>query len=132
MKKSILFFIAFSLTISSVQIFAQENIGKQLPKVISPEVGADNSVIFNIIAPEARSVTVTGNWMTQTTSATPEVAMTKDNNRVWSVKQTNLPSDLYLYNFMVDGVKINDPLNVYQIRDVNNVFNYFITNGEPA
>ena len=132
MKKSILFFIAFSLSVSSVHIFAQENIGKQLPKVISPEVSADNSVVFKIVAPDARSVAVTGNWMTQTTAATPEVAMTKDNNGVWSVKQTNLPSDLYLYNFMVDGVKVNDPLNVYQIRDVNNVFNYFITNGEPA
>ena len=132
MRKSILHLIAFALSISTISVSAQENIGKQLSKVYSPEVSADNTVTFRLIAPEAKKVAVTGNWMQQTSAAAPQAEMVKDENGVWSIKQSNLGSDLFLYNFMVDGVRINDPLNVYQIRDVSNVFNYFITNGDPA
>jgi enterochelin esterase family protein len=117
---------------SSIQAYAQDNIGKQLPKVLSPEVAPNNATTFRLIAPDASKVALTGNWMQQTSASAPQVNMVKDNNGVWSVKQDSLGSDLYLYNFIIDGVRINDPLNVYQIRDVSNVFNYFITNGENA
>lgn len=132
MKKSILYFLCLSFSISSIQAYAQENIGKQLPKVLSPEVAPNNATTFRLIAPDANKVALTGNWMQQTSASAPQVKMVKDNNGVWSVKQDSLGSDLYLYNFIIDGVRINDPLNVYQIRDVSNVFNYFITNGENA
>ena len=132
MKKSILYFLCLSFSISSIQAFAQENIGKQLPKVLSPEVEPNNATTFRLIAPDASKVALTGNWMQQTSASAPQVNMVKDNTGVWSVKQDSLGSDLYLYNFIIDGVRINDPLNVYQIRDVSNVFNYFITNGENA
>lgn len=132
MKKSILYFLCLSFSISSIQAYAQENIGKQLPKVLSPEVEPNNATTFRLIAPDASKVALTGNWMQQTSASAPQVNMVKDNNGVWSVKQDSLGSDLYLYNFIIDGVRINDPLNVYQIRDVSNVFNYFITNGENA
>lgn len=132
MKKSILYFLCLSFSISSIQAYAQENIGKQLPKVLSPEVAPNNATTFRLIAPDASKVALTGNWMQQTSASAPQVNMVKDNNGVWSVKQDSLGSDLYLYNFIIDGVRINDPLNVYQIRDVSNVFNYFITNGENA
>ena len=132
MKKSILYFLCLSFSISSIQAYAQENIGKQLPKVLSPEVAPNNATTFRLIAPDANKVALTGNWMQQTSASAPQVNMVKDNNGVWSVKQDSLGSDLYLYNFIIDGVRINDPLNVYQIRDVSNVFNYFITNGENA
>lgn len=132
MKKSILYFLCLSFSISSIQAYAQENIGKQLPKVLSPEVASNNATTFRLIAPDASKVALTGNWMQQTSASAPQVNMVKDNNGVWSVKQDSLGSDLYLYNFIIDGVRINDPLNVYQIRDVSNVFNYFITNGENA
>lgn len=132
MKKSILYFLCLSFSISSIQAYAQENIGKQLPKVLTPEVAPNNATTFRLIAPDANKVALTGNWMQQTSASAPQVNMVKDNNGVWSVKQDSLGSDLYLYNFIIDGVRINDPLNVYQIRDVSNVFNYFITNGENA
>lgn len=132
MKKSILYFLCLSFSISSIQAYAQENIGKQLPKVLSPEVASNNATTFRLIAPDASKVALTGNWMQQTSASAPQVNMVKDNTGVWSVKQDSLGSDLYLYNFIIDGVRINDPLNVYQIRDVSNVFNYFITNGENA
>ena len=33
---------------------------------------------------------------------------------------------------MVDGLKITDPSNVFQIRDVSSIFNIFIVPGEQA
>ncbi|VTQ01165.1 hypothetical protein [Sphingobacterium daejeonense] len=91
-------------------------LAKQLPKVLSPEVAPNNATTFRLIAPDASKVALTGNWMQQTSASAPQVNMVKDNNGVWSVKQDSLGSDLYLYNFIIDGVRINDPLNVYQIR----------------
>ena len=58
--------------------------------------------------------------------------MEKDANGVWSVEQPAMARDLFIYNFLLDGVRISDPLNVYQIRDVGNIFNYFITHGGQA
>ena len=40
-----------------------------------------------------------------------------------------LPSDLYGYYFIVDGMRCNDPNNVYVIRDVASVTNVFIIGG---
>ena len=34
------------------------------------------------------------------------------------------------YTFLVDGLKINDPANVYMIRDVASVTNVFIIGGD--
>src|SRR5690606_36632598 len=101
-------------------------------KVSSPIVAADNTVTFNLVAPDAKTVYLTGNWMVQKPQELPRVAMKKDASGLWSVKQDSLGSDLFLYNFIVDGVRINDPLNVYQVRDVGSVFNYFITNDGNA
>src|SRR5690606_28610459 len=35
-------------------------------------------------------------------------------------------------NLEMDGVVVNDPLNVYIVRDVANTFNYFLTKGAQA
>lgn len=132
MRKNIFLLLAVSMGLCSSQLSAQENIGAKEIKTASPIVSADNSVSFNLVAPKANSVYLTGNWMKQTSQAAPQVEMKKDASGLWSVSQNNIGSDLYLYNFIIDGVRINDPLNVYQVRDVSNIFNYFITNGGNA
>ncbi|MGO1816796.1 MAG: hypothetical protein ACTHZ1_07710, partial [Sphingobacterium sp.] len=109
---------------------AQENIGNELDELSSPEILDDQSVVFRLLAPEAKKVRLLGNWMEQ--SDRNGVEMNRNAEGIWTVKVKDLSPDLFLYNFLVDGVKINDPLNVYQVRDVNHVFNYFITGGEPA
>ena len=43
-----------------------------------------------------------------------------------------LKPELYSYTFVVDGLKINDPSNVYMIRDVQSVTNVFIIGGDRA
>ena len=85
---------------------AQQNLSwGQGPQVASPDVHADNTVTFNLIAPEAQKVQITGDFL----PPKPE---------------------LYTYNMIVDGVKIIDPLNVYNIRDINNLFSVLLIGGD--
>jgi enterochelin esterase family protein len=55
--------------------------------------------------------------------------MQKDDNAVWKYTSGILPSELYNYNFIIDGVKTIDPANVYLTRDVSSIFNIFIIGG---
>lgn len=117
------------MVVTAVFAMGQENIGNTQEQLRSPELLGNQSAMFRLRAPEAKQVRLVGNWMDPEEQG---VAMTKNKEGVWQVKESDLPADLLLYNFVVDGVKINDPLNVYQVRDVGQVFNYFITDGDPA
>jgi len=111
---------------------AQENINlNQERRKISPEVSADNRVTFRVFAPNAKQVQLVGNWMERVGPIGGKQLMIKD-GKYWSYTSDPLPSDLFLYNIDIDGAIVNDPLNVYQIRDVSNTFNYFLTGGEQA
>ena len=62
---------------------------------------------------------------------TPGVAdLVKDEKGVWSFTSNALKPELYTYNMIVDGVKIIDPLNVYNIRDINNLFSVLLIDGD--
>ena len=58
--------------------------------------------------------------------------MTRNEQGVWEYTSPVLRSELYNYNFIVDGVKICDPANVYVCRDVAAMFNIFIIDGDPS
>lgn len=73
--------------------------------VVSPEVGADRRVTFRLHAPEARKVGVTGQWDYKTHD------MTKDADGVWSVTLGPIEPSYWIYNFIMDGVAIADPVN---------------------
>ncbi len=62
----------------------------------------------------------------------PGVADLKENkDGVWECTTPEpLKPELYSYTFLVDGLKINDPANVYMIRDVASVTNVFIIGGD--
>jgi enterochelin esterase-like enzyme len=131
MYKSKLLLLLLSGCICSC-LFGQENIRSGAKEqVLSPEVHPDNSVTFRLVAPDATRVFLKGNWTTESSFPDGKIPMVKSNS-IWSYTASGLPSDLFLYNVEIDGVLVNDPLNVYQIRDVNRTFNYFITNGERA
>src|SRR5207249_6018950 len=54
--------------------------------LVSPEVHADRTVTFRIRAPQASTVTLTGDWLATPASSTGgQLAMTKDASGVWSV-----------------------------------------------
>lgn len=89
----------------------------------SPVINNDNTVTFTIKAPEAKSVTLHLDY-------TSDVAMTRESDGTWTYTTKPLQPELYRYNFVVDGVKVNDMNNVYSIRDVSTVMSMFIIDGE--
>ena len=72
--------------------------------VTSPEVAADRRVTFRLPAPEAKVVTVSGDFG-------PDASMRKGEDGVWSVTVGPLDPEMYVYFFTVDGVRLTDPGN---------------------
>jgi enterochelin esterase-like enzyme len=100
--------------------------------ITSPEIHADNSVTFRFLAPNAKEVSISGDWMPSEGFTPGSAAMTKGEKGIWSYTTAVLPSELYGYAFTVDGIKVTDPNNVYVIRDVASVTNVFIVGGGKA
>ena len=84
---------------------AAETLAQQAPRIVSPEVAADKRVTFRLLAPNAREVLVTGEFMQGSRS------LEKDASGVWSVTVGPLEPELYHYNFTIDGVRTIDPGN---------------------
>ncbi|GAB3551108.1 alpha/beta hydrolase-fold protein [Spirosoma fluminis] len=61
----------------------------------------------------------------------PAVAMTKGKDGIWTYTTDVLSPDLYTYSYSVDGVRTIDPNNAHVIRDVANVSNAFLLEGNP-
>ncbi len=74
--------------------------------IASPEVKADKTVTFRLRAPKATEVLLNGEW-----KGGGKLAMTKDDQGVWSVTVGPLEPDLYGYSFAVDGMTLTDPSN---------------------
>jgi enterochelin esterase-like enzyme len=98
----------------------------QRPRIVSPEVLADKKVTFRLLAPKAGSVVLNGNWDMGT-----NIAMTRDDQGVWSVTVGPLGEQLWGYSFSVDGVKVMDPGNGEYQRDGNRYDNLLMISG-PA
>lgn len=102
--------------------------------VKSPVVNADNTVTFNILAPGAKEVSVTGDFLPQRKVNTPRgemdapgvASMTKNDKGVWSYTTTVLAPELYSYSLIIDGQQALDLANVYVNRDVASLTNIFI------
>lgn len=111
-----------------------------IPKLISPEIHDDNTVTFRLQAPKAVSVKVTGDFLPTTTVSgewgswdAPGTADLVEKDGLWEYTTTApVAPEFYNYTFIVDGLKITDPSNVYQLRDVNTVTNVFIIPGGRA
>lgn len=125
----------------SITAFAQQNLSfGQGPQPLSPEINSDNTVTFRMAAPDAAKVQITGDFLPSQSIETEygtfdiqgTVDMVKGADGIWTYTSDVLKPELYIYNMIVDGVKITDPLNVYTIRDINNLFNVFIIGGDRA
>lgn len=75
--------------------------------VISPEVHADRRVTFRVFAPKSSEVAFFGDWMPPGTSQ----KMTKGEDGTWSITAGPLRPSIYIYNFILDGIPIADPVN---------------------
>lgn len=117
--------------------FAQQALSWGKAPLASPVVNADNTVTFNIVAPEAQKVEITGDFLpvekVKTSHGVQEITgveqLKKNEKGVWSYTSSALSPELYTYNLIVDGVKITDPLNVYAVRDIASMFNIFMIGG---
>lgn len=124
MKKS--FFLALVILLCT-SINAQQSLTKN-SAIISPEIHSNNTVTFRLNAPHAEKVQLVGEFLN-----TPVVDMVKNANNIWEYTTPEpLASELYNYFFLVDGLKVLDPTNVYLNRDVATIMNYFIINGDPG
>ena len=118
-------------------LYAQQNLSWAQMPVVSPEVNADNSVTFRVLAPQAQKVQITGDMLPTRKIDTPMgkydapgvADLVKDDKGVWSFKTGKLASELYTYNVVVDGVRTLDPSNVYCVRDVTNLFSMLLIGG---
>lgn len=89
----------------------------------SPDIHEDHRVTFRILAPEASEVMLSGDWISENKN------LEKKENGIWSYTTEVMPSNLYTYFFLVDGLRVNDPSNVHLVRDVASIFNMFIIGG---
>ncbi len=84
---------------------AQAPSGPAAP-VRSPEVSADRHITFRISAPNAKAVSLSfDEGQVQT------FPMTKDDAGVWSVTIGPVEPEIYVYNFVVDGLRVLDLRN---------------------
>src|SRR5687767_6810242 len=67
--------------------------GQRQPPIVSPEVHPDRTVTFRVRAPDAKKVSVSGEWPGGNKD------MTKNEQGVWSATVGPLEPDLYGYGF---------------------------------
>ena len=125
MRKTLLAATALlmSLGMSAQQaIFDKQN-------ATSPQVNADHTVTFRLFAPDAKSVSVTGDFKP---TDWERLDMKRDERGMWSVTTPALPPEMYMYSFTVDGVRTPDPSNAYVNRDTQTLSNIFIVSGDKG
>lgn len=123
---------ACAALVGVVGMSAQQALGTMAP-VKSPEINADGTVTFRLIAPKAVKVEIAGDflWTTDSLTLNPVRGELLENaDGVWEYTTPKpLRSELYSYSFVVDGMRTLDPSNVFVNRDVSILSNYFIVGG---
>ena len=117
-RKSILAAV-LALTLSTAA-GAQQELSFRAP-VTSPEINPDHSVTFRYRNPKAVTVQLQGDMF----SDGKPVEMTEGADGVWTYTTAPLEGELYLYSFVVDGMRTGDPSNMYQNRDIATWTNFF-------
>lgn len=122
--------ILASLLLAASTLCAQEltnfSFWGQKP-VVSPEIQND-SVTFRLKADYATVVKLSGSWMPNPWGGT--IDMTRGENNVWEVTIPLPEPEIYTYNFVADGVSVNDPQNVMVQRDGSRYLSMLLVDGE--
>ena len=106
----------FLLVMAAVAMNAQ---GFFAPSAISPEIAKDGAVTFKVKAAKADSVRLIIDTRVDT-------LMKHTGNETWTITLRDLEPDLYMYYYVIDGMKVIDNENAQVLRDVKNVMNTFI------
>ncbi len=102
------------------------------PELVSPQIHEDRTVTFLLDAPGAGEVLISGEWMPAEGFVPGSVAMQKNENGTWSHTTGVLEPELYGYFYTVDGLRVIDPLNPFQFRDIATLSSIFIIPGPTA
>ena len=122
-KKQLL--LMFLLCMMAISTQAQETVMMNTGNINSPEVYNDGTVTFRLNAPQAKDVVLLGSFLPQQGEK-----MQKDANGLWTFTSEKLLPELHTYTFVVDGLRITDPNNVYMLRDIATYQNFFLIDGE--
>lgn len=98
MNKNIILLFAFAIGLNLIS-------QNKIPVYTSPIVLGENSVQFNLYAPNAKQVSVIGTFSTDTLS------LKKMESGLWTVNSEILAPEIYHYQLNVDGLIIADPKN---------------------
>lgn len=119
-------FSTILFVLASLTVCAQFRMQKP---IISPEIQQDNKITFRLYAPEAKSVKISGNWMS---GFGTQLEMMRNDTGMYQLTIEALPSEMYTYSYFVDGVKTVDPNNAMVVRDGTRNESMFIVPGEKA
>ena len=114
--------------LSMLTVVAQDAIFVENQEIVSPEVNADGTVTFRLVAPKAITAQVWGDFL----PGGGGVADMKEENGVWTYTSEPLNAELYAYYFVVNGQAMLDPQNTYLYRNIANYYNYFIVSREKG
>ena len=128
MRRIIILLSIFCAFASSLATAQEMNSLQFRRRVQSPELTAD-SLTFRFIAPKARKVSVSASWLGYRPDALP---MAQGADGIWSVTIPNPAPELYTYTFIVDGVSVLDPANVFVQRDGARYMNAVLVPGGYA
>ena len=130
MKKILTILAAAALAVSSLGAQELTNFAfGRGPRIVSPEV-KDGKVTFRLNANYATRVQLSGNWMANPWTGVEE--MTKGEGGIWEITIDAPTPEIYTYNFIVDGVSVNDPLNDKVQRDGTRYLNMLFIPGERS
>ena len=130
--------ISILFCLAAAGAWAQETIAVNTGDIVSPEQHPDQTVTFRLMAPEARKVEIEADFLPKRLVDTPmgkmeqtgRAEMTRAADGLWSFTSEALAPELHTYCFYVDGIRMNDPSNVYMLRDIATYTSYFITDGK--
>lgn len=97
------------------------------PQIVSPQINGDKTT-FRLNANYATIVNLVGAWMENPYGQ--GIPMTKGEGGVWEITIDTPSPEIYTYSFIVDGVVMSDPLNVFVQRDGSRFLSMLMVPGE--
>ena len=110
------FLLAIALLMTALTMSAQ---GFMAAPVSSPEIAKNGAVTFKVKAADADTVRLVIDTRVDT-------LMKHTGNETWSITLQDLEPDVYMYYYVIDGMKVLDNENAHVLRDVKNVMNTFV------
>jgi len=122
------YFIILLFAILPTFLSGQEVQNFRPQQVVSPEI-ANGKVTFRIVARDAKEVMLYGSWMS---SFTARENLTKDADGLWSITINAPAPEIYTYNFIIDGVSVNDNSNIFVQRDGRRLLSVLLIDGTAS